>query len=95
MLRLRFSSLRFFRLASSSSVKVPSIFNSSFDKRCRTAVRKSEKEGVVVELNDDDEHLKAFHILYTDSMDAKEAREFYGLDYLWQEAKKVSWKKEH
>lgn len=53
------------------------IFTTSFDKRCRTAIRKSEKEGVEVEINDDEEHLKAFHRLYSDSMDAKNARDFY------------------
>jgi lipid II:glycine glycyltransferase (peptidoglycan interpeptide bridge formation enzyme) len=56
------------------------ILYNSFEKRARTAVRRSERSGVEVIIDSSDEYLKAFHELYTRSMDAKKAREFYYFD---------------
>ncbi len=56
------------------------IFNTTFNKRCRTAIRKSIKENVRIHVNDE-QHLKAFQEFYTQSMIRKRASEFYFFPY--------------
>ena len=56
------------------------IFNQDFQKQSRTAVRKSEKKGADVHINNVKD-LKTFHKLYLKSMDAKNTRNFYYFTY--------------
>ncbi len=57
------------------------IMYDSFEKRARTAVRRSEKLDVKIIIDSSDEYLKSFHELYIRSMDAKKARSFYYFTY--------------
>lgn len=53
------------------------IFNQSLQKRCRTAIRKSEKEGVNIHINNEEKYLKTFNKLYLRAMDAMGTSDFY------------------
>lgn len=52
------------------------LFDENFEKKSRTAVRKSQKVDVDVHINNE-KHFKTFQEIYTKAMDAKRTRKFY------------------
>lgn len=51
--------------------------------RCRNMIRKAQKMGVIIEVDEGLEHLDTFHRLYTETMDRRQAREYYYFSRPW------------
>jgi len=56
---------------------ISEIFENSFSSSCRRAIRKGEKLGIKVHFNNDNIFLKSFHDIYVNSMERKNARDFF------------------
>lgn len=60
---------------------ISDIFENSFSSSCRRAIKRGEKLGIKINLNNDDKYLKSFHEIYITSMDIKKAREFFKFSF--------------
>ena len=59
-----------------------------FSPSCRNKIRKAQKHGVTIQVDETLEHLDDFHRLYTETMDRVRAREYYYFSRSWLESLK-------